>query len=234
MRWHCLQHVPFEGPAHLASWAGSRGHSLSFTELWTGAALPPLERFDGLFVLGGPMNVYEEDRHPWLAAEKRLLGEAVAAGKVVLGVCLGGQLLSVVLGGEVTRNREREIGWLPVDLLPGARGAGPFRGFPERFTAFHWHGDRFSIPSGATHVARSDACEEQAFVLGDRIVALQFHLETTEESAESLLERCAGEVVPSAHVQPPAAMRGKAVLQRECHEHLEGLLDALAAVRPRS
>ena len=229
MRWHYLQHVPFEGPAHLASWARSRGHSLAGTEVWTGVSLPRLDRFDGLFILGGPMNVYEEDRYPWLVGEKELIGGAIAANKAALGVCLGAQLLSVVLGGTVTKNPRKEIGWFPVELTAAGREHPLLGGFPGRFTAFHWHGDRFTIPPGAAHVARTEVCEEQGLVYGDRVVGLQFHLESTEESVGALIEHCRDEITPAPYIQDPSAMRGQAAHQRDAHALLDKLLDGLLA-----
>ena len=164
MRWQCLQHVPFEGPAFLSSWALARGHTLERTEVWTGADFPAPATFGGLFILGGPMNVQEEDRHPWLAPEKAFIRHAITAGKPVLGICLGAQLISVALGGTVTKNPHKEIGWFPVSLTPSGRGAALFLRFPRQFLALSWHGNRFTIPHGAVHVARSEACEWQGFV----------------------------------------------------------------------
>jgi GMP synthase-like glutamine amidotransferase len=227
MRWSCLQHVPFEGPAYLGTWARARGHALTRVEVWTGASLPPPDESDGVFVLGGPMNVYEEDRHPWLAAEKRFLAEAIAAGKPMLGVCLGAQLISLVLGGSVTKNPHGEIGWFPVRLTPAGREAGLFSGFPDEFTAFHWHGDRFSIPEGAIHAARSEACEQQAFVYEGRVVGLQFHLESTRESIEALTRHCGDEITRAPYVQAPAAMLEQASHLPATHALVDRLLDRL-------
>jgi len=111
LRLHGIRHVEFEHEAEIAAWAESRGHSLTHTDLWKGEALPELVSFDWLLVMGGPMGVYDDDEYSWLAGEKRFLRQAVDAGKLILGVCLGAQLLSVVLGGAVTRNRFAEIGW---------------------------------------------------------------------------------------------------------------------------
>ncbi len=180
------------------------------------------------------MNVYEEDRFAWLLPEKAFIAEAVAAGKVVLGVCLGAQLLSVVLGGSVAQNPQREIGWFPVNLTPAAASLPLFRDFPERFMAFHWHGDCFTIPPGAVHVARTEACDAQGFVHGDRVVGLQFHLESTPESIGALIEHC-GHAAPSEqsdnYIQDPPTMEEHFQRLPETHALLEALLDALAPGR---
>lgn len=230
MRWHCLQHVSFEGPAYLAEWASSRGHVFAQTRLWEGESFPSMSGFDGLFILGGPMNVYEEDRYPWLAGEKEFIGSAVKAGKPVLGICLGAQLLSVVLGGSVSANTHKEIGWFPVERTPAGRTSKLFRDFPDLFPAFHWHGDRFTIPPGATHVARSRACETQAFVHGDRVVGLQFHLESTRESIAAIIEHSGGELIPGAFIQDITAMQKGMVGLAAGHLLIDTLLDTLGRV----
>lgn len=227
MRWQCVQHVPFEGPAHLAAWARARGHELTCTQVWTGAPFPRLDDFDALFVLGGPMNVDEEDRYPWLKAEKALLGEAIAAGRPLVGICLGAQLLSLVLEGAVTRNACKERGCFPVDLTRDGRQSFLFTDFPDRFPAFHWHSDRFSIPPGAVHVAGTEACPEQAFVYRDRVIGLQFHLESTEDSILSLIEHGREATTCSPHIQDPISMEEFVRNLPVSQSLLEALLDAL-------
>jgi GMP synthase-like glutamine amidotransferase len=234
MRWHCLQHVPFEGPAHLASWAQRRGYELTFTELWRDATFPSGHGYDGLFILGGPMNVYEDEQYPWLAPEKHFIARAVSERKPILGVCLGAQLLAVVMGGSVTRNRHKEIGWFPVELTPAGRDSALLRDFPDRFTAFHWHGDRFSIPPPAIHVARSEACNEQAFVYEHRVVGLQFHLETTRENVAALVEHCGDEIVRAPYIQDRRTVEASTDNLPTTHGLLEKLLDALREKRGRS
>ena len=96
MRWHCLQHVPFEGPGYLAAWVQSRGYALSGTNLWEQTTFPRTDEYDGLFILGGPMNVYEGEKHPWLALEQHFIARTIIERKPILGVCLGAQLLAVV------------------------------------------------------------------------------------------------------------------------------------------
>ena len=198
-----ISHESFEKEAEIAVWARERGHSLAHTDLWKGEGLPALESFDWLVVMGGPMGVYDDDTYPWLAWEKRLVRAAAEAGKRVLGVCLGAQLLSVALGGVVTKNRYREIGWHQVALTPQASQSRVFAGLPRTFEAFHWHGDTFSIPEGALWTAKSEACAHQAFTaMDDRVVGLQFHLETNAASMAELAEHCADEITPDPQAQP--------------------------------
>ncbi len=105
MRIHYLQHVPFEDLANIEVWAKEKGHSISVTRLYDDEEPPEIKDFDWLVILGGPMNIYEEKTYPWLIREKEFIGEAIAAKKIVLGICLGAQLIADVLGGKVTRNR---------------------------------------------------------------------------------------------------------------------------------
>lgn len=233
MRIHVFQHVAFEDPGTIRLWAEAKGHALSATRLDADESPPPPDAYDLLVVLGGPMNIHEEEAHPWLAAEKAAVRAAVDAGKGVLGICLGAQLLSHILGGEVTQNEHVEIGWQPVTLTPQGAAHPLFAGFPETFTAFHWHGDTFSIPAGAIHAASSPGCANQAFVLGDRVAGLQFHLETAPANLVSLVKHCASEIVPGPYVQGPKAMHNGRPAFAPLKELMYRFLDSLeAALNP--
>jgi GMP synthase-like glutamine amidotransferase len=187
MRVHYL-HAPFEGPGNIAPWVHDMGYGLEGTNLWLGDALPRLDDFDWLVVLGGPMNVYEEGKHPWLAAEKRLIWAAVRGGKSILGVCLGAQLISAALGGEVSLNPHREIGWHRVALTEGGSKSRVFGPMPSEFTPMHWHSDTFTIPEGCVRTAESRACKNQAFeCCAGRVVGLQFHLEYSAKDVEAMV-----------------------------------------------
>ncbi len=228
LRIHYLQHVPFEGPGFIESWVLMRGHTLTGTRLFEGKPLPAVEALDWLFILGGPMNVYEDSRYPWLGREKRFIGEALRGGKTVIGICLGAQLIACVLGAKVTRNHCREIGWYPVERAAGAFESRISAFLPDRYPAFHWHGDTFEIPRGAVHLARSEACENQAFAFGDRVVAFQFHLESTRESVENLVHNCPEDLVEGACVQGPAEMLTDLERFRQINALMTDFLDGLA------
>lgn len=228
MRMHVLQHVDFEDAAGIADWAAGRGHAVAATRLHAGEPLPELAAFDFLVVMGGPMNIYEHLEHPWLEQEKLFLRRAVDADKAVLGVCLGAQLLSDVLGGTVRQGVYKEIGWLPVRSTPDAYAHRLFKGFPAAYTPLHWHGDIFSIPSGAARLAESEACPHQAFALGSRIVGLQFHLETTAASLERLMANCGHELVDGAYIQTPEQLRAGLANTEQTHRLLATLLERMA------
>lgn len=231
LRLHSIRHESFEKEGEIGVWAAQRGHALSHTDLWNGETLPPLDSFDWLIVMGGPMGVYDEDKYPWLAPEKAFLKQAADAGKLVLGVCLGAQLLSVVLGGTVTRNAHREIGWFPVSATPQAAQSRVFRHLPAAYEAFHWHGDTFSIPPGALWTARSEACAHQAFEANSgRVVGLQFHLETNAASMAELSTNCADEIVVDRHVQPAGEMAARPERLTALRGLLDRILDNMAAL----
>ncbi|HID83202.1 MAG TPA: type 1 glutamine amidotransferase [Chromatiales bacterium] len=206
MKIHFLQHVPFEGPAGITDWITKHHHTATTTKLFYDETLPNLNSFDWLIVMGGPMGIDDTQQYPWLAAEKSFIAEAIAANKAILGICLGAQLIAGALGVEVRPNVHREIGWFnmtPSDELKDTILDGVF---PEQTLAFHWHGDTFELPDNAKRIASSEACKNQGFILGDRVVGLQFHLETTPESASLLIENGRDELDRSRFVQTEAEM----------------------------
>jgi GMP synthase-like glutamine amidotransferase len=186
----CLEHVAFEGPGLIEAWAGNRGLRFTRVEVHNGAKPPRAEDVGMLVIMGGPMSVNEEARYGWLREEKRYVESVIRAGKPVLGVCLGAQMLANVLGARVYPNGEKEIGWFPVTRVGPVDSPRVVAGFPRRFTVFQWHGETFDLPAGASHVARSEACENQAFVYEHRVVGLQFHLEMGGEDVRRLLTNC--------------------------------------------
>lgn len=224
MHIHAVIHGPSEGLGSIAAWARARGHAVTETHLSRGDSLPPLETVDFAILMGGPMNIYQHRDFPWLVAEKQWLAAAIAQGKRVLGVCLGAQLIADVLGAKVWQNPQKEIGWFPVRML--AR-PGPLADLPERLTVFHWHSDRFEIPAGAVRVAESDGCANQGFLVGDRVLALQFHLEVTPETVAEFIAGGERELIPARFVQSPETIRaGPADFAPAA---LAQMLDALAA-----
>lgn len=206
MRVHYLQHVPFEGLGSLATWLASRDARLTRTALYEAPVFPATSDFDWLIVMGGPMSVNDEKELPWLVAEKRFIGDAVAQGKTVIGICLGAQLIASAAGAPVRPNREREIGWHPVMPAKGRAPDGLAALFAPETQVFHWHGETFELPAGARHLLRSAACEQQGFALGERVVGLQFHLETTQASAEALIASCPADLRPGRYVQTALEM----------------------------
>lgn len=229
MRIHWLQHVSFEGLGSIATWASERGHELVGARLWAEDPLPDASEVKFLIIMGGPMSATDDRQYEWLSAEKKLVREVIDQGAVVLGICLGAQLIAAALGASVMQNHFKEIGWYPVTLTPDASNSPIFETVPSRFQAFHWHGETFEIPEGATHIAQSAACTNQAFVINDRIVALQFHLEILPENVEALIENCREELTCGQWIQDIEKLRAGAVHATQHESILNEILDRLSS-----
>lgn len=194
MKVHVLQHVAFEGLGSIRFWLDERDARITCTRFFANDPLPPVGGIDLLIAMGGPMSVNDEATLPWLRAEKQFVRDAIAKNVAVIGVCLGAQLIASALGAQVRRNPVKEIGWFPIQAV--AARAGGFR-FPQECTVFHWHGETFDLPDGAVRLAKSGPCANQAFQLKQNVIGLQFHLETTPDSARSILENCRSELLTS-------------------------------------
>lgn len=201
MRIHALQHVAFEGLGYIGQWIADHGHSLTLTRLYAGEPLPVLADVDRLVIMGGPMNIYEDDRYPWLPGERQFIRQAIDAGKSAVGVCLGAQLLADALGSRVVAGAHKEIGWWPIRMTEAGRRSGFLDDLPAQTTVFHWHGDTFAVPADAIHLAESEGCMSQAFLYDHRILGLQFHLESTPATVQALLDHCRDELVPGRYIQ---------------------------------
>ena len=201
MNIHYLQHVPFEGLGSIEAWLKTGNHRLTDTRLYQNDPLPEMADFDWLIVMGGPMGVDDEDQYPWLKQEKQFIQQAIGSGKIVLGICLGAQLIAAALGAKVYKNKNPEIGWFNIDRHSEAEGTILSAVLPLQMEVFHWHGDTFDIPVGAQSLAFSVACQNQGFIFDNRVVGLQFHLETTPEIARELVNNCRNELDESRYVQ---------------------------------
>lgn len=226
-RFHYLQHVPFEDAANVGVWALDQGFTVTRTRLYAGEMLPPVEDMDWLAVMGGPMNIYEHTAYPWLVAEKAWVKQVIEAGKVVIGICLGAQLVADALGGTISQNAHKEIGWFPVRLTVEGLDSSLLSGLPETFEAFHWHGDTFTIPPGARHLARSMACANQAFQWGDHVLGLQCHLDYAQVSLQAMVDHCGAELTPEPYIQTDRALLTDAGKAQALHGHLVRVLERL-------
>ena len=210
MKVYWIQHVEFEGLGCIEPWLEENGHDAACIRLWAGDVFPDPGEVDGLIVMGGPMGIYDDDQYLWLADEKGFINEVIDRDKPVLGICLGAQLIADVLGADVRPGEQKEIGFYEcrasVPLALNDR-AGRSALFPKRFVPFHWHGDTFGLPDGAVRLASSEVTENQAFRYKDNVLALQFHLETTERSLMSLYDNCCGEICDAPFIQTLDEMR---------------------------
>lgn len=183
-----LQHVPHETLGALEPHLIVAGLTVQPIELYLGAPERlDLEQASALIVMGGPMNVDETDRYPFLGKEVRWIQEALAQDVPVLGICLGSQLLAKSLGAKVYPNHVKEIGWYEVELTAEASRDLLFADCGPREVVFQWHGDTFDLPAGAVHLAASESCRHQAFRYGSSAWGLQFHAEMTTALVEDWL-----------------------------------------------
>ncbi len=208
MRIRCLNHAEYHGRAYLPEWAAGAGHDWAATFVPGAPALPVLESFDALVIMGGPMSIWEQARHPWLAGEKRFLESVLAADKPVVGVCLGAQMLAEIFGASVYPGQHKEIGWFPLEISPEARRTWVGDALPGSLMTFFWHGDSFDLPHSATRLAHNSAFPNQGFVCG-RAIALQFHLEVTPEWVRHLATRDAAELVTAPYIQAAESILGQ-------------------------
>lgn len=202
MRAHYFQHVAFEGLACIEPWLQQFGYEISGTQFFKAAHLPEVAAIDFLVVLGGPMSVNDEHAFAWLSEEKKFIRDMVKAGKPVLGICLGAQLIASAMGARVFPNTAKEIGWFPLEAVRTVNHSA-FQ-FPNETLVFHWHGETFDLPKGAIHLASSQGCENQAFQIDHNVIGLQFHLETTEMSAQAIVENCKDELLEAEFIQSEA------------------------------
>ncbi len=198
---HALYHEPFEGPGNIRNWADMRGFTINATALYNNDPLPQPDDFDMLLIMGGSMSVNEEEKYLWLKAEKHLIRESVGKNKAILGICLGAQLISDALGGRVYKNKAKEIGWFPVQFNKTLLNNKLKRIVPDELTVFHWHGETFDNPPGAVGFASSEITPNQAFIMGNRVIGLQFHLEMTQGNINEICNCCSEELVEDAYVQ---------------------------------
>lgn len=200
-----FRHFAGEGPGYLAEVLDRHGLRYSLTAIDAGDAVPSdPTAFSGLVFMGGPMSV--NDPLPWIARELDLIRKAQDLQIPMLGHCLGGQLISKALGGTIDRNPVKELGWLPVTRNPNAANNEWLGSLPHRFEVFHWHGERFTLPTGAAHLFGSEFCTHQGFALGNTL-GMQCHVEMTVSMVRHWAEHFDQEgVAPSASVQSPAAM----------------------------
>lgn len=181
-----VKHVEQEGPGYIAELFAADGWEIQITDLSCGAVLPhDLDDIGGIVIMGGPMNVYEEEAHPFLKDEESFVRRALIDEVPVLGICLGAQLLAKTCGARITRSLKREIGWFTVTKTQEGLKDPLFRGNPQRMTVFQWHEDTFDVPDDGVLLATGRVCRNQAFRVGPNAYGIQFHIEVTPEMVEA-------------------------------------------------
>ena len=198
MRVYVLQHVPFEELGNIQLWLVQHNTEIHYCRLYANDPLPDVNETDLLIVLGGPMSVNDESHYPWLVAEKAFLAQAIAAEKPIVGICLGAQLIASCQGARIYSNYAKEIGWFDITAVAAS---GDVLRLPATMHVFHWHGETFELPTNAVLLASSVACNNQIFQLGQRVIGLQCHLETTADNARSMVLHCADELTGGSFIQ---------------------------------
>lgn len=211
-----IKHVENEGPGLIEYVLSETKIPYEILNLEVSSSLPPIDHFTHLILLGGPMNVYEEERYPFLKKEDLLIKEAIQRGRIILGICLGAQLIAKALGARVYKAPVKEIGWFEVELTEDGSRSTLFSHFPKNFPVFQWHEDTFELPRGAKLLATSSLVPHQAFNYGREVYGLQFHLEVTEEMVREWLEEYEDELSRGSSSNP-----SKSQLLTETELHIE-------------
>ena len=183
-----IKHVDIEGPGLIKDYLTQENIPYQMINLGAGGHLPKLDDWTHIVILGGPMNVYEEDRYPFLRKEDLFIKEAIQRGKSVLGICLGAQLIAKALGAKVAKASVKEIGWYEVSLTEEGARDRMFCLLPRAFPVFQWHEDTFEIPKASKLIITSSSVPHQAFRYGENVYGLQFHLEVTKEMIQEWMK----------------------------------------------
>jgi GMP synthase-like glutamine amidotransferase len=229
---YVVKHVEDEGPGLLEEYFRALDWEIRTIGAYRGDTLPEnLESVAALVILGGPMNVYEEEAYPFLRFEDRLIRQVLREKVPFLGICLGAQLLAKACGAAVTKSPHKEIGWFEVKLTETGGRDSLFHGLPEAFSVFQWHEDTFAMPEGASLLATSELCRNQAFRMGDSAYGLQFHVEVTPEMIEAWKESLGpiedGSINGEA-AGPPAGFEARAT---RVFENFRRLMESAARAR---
>lgn len=222
-----FQHVAAEPLGTLDARIRARGHRIRFHNFQRDPdAQPGVDRYRGLIVLGGPMNVDEQHRYPHLKTELKAIEAALRQGKPVLGICLGAQLLAHVLGGPVRKHERHEIGWYDLHTTDAGRSDPVLGVLGEQAPVFQWHGCTYGLPSGAVHLARTETCEQQAFRWGEKAYGFQFHLEMDEP----LIERWLATPGYRAELERREGLHDEAAIRAHTREHIAAMQASADAV----
>lgn len=206
MRIHAILHVSFETVGTIANWANENNHPLTLTHSYTNENLPNLDDFDFLIIMGGPQSPSQQHQYPYLTAEIDLIQRSINAKKLVWGFCLGAQLIGEALGTNTLKSPEKEVGIFPITLSEEGKKDPLFHSFGDSFDVIHWHNDMPGIPAGATLLASSKGCPNQAFRYKDHVYAFQFHMEITHDGAKIMCTHCPDDLTHSKFTQPQTAL----------------------------
>lgn len=228
MRIHHIQHDDFEGLAAIGEWAALHGAVITSTRADLGHSFPNPDDFDMLVIMGGKMGVYEEDKFPWLIQEKKFIADSIDKGKLVLGICLGSQLIASALGAKVYPNQEAEMGVFPVHFNQNAAIDPVFSHFGNTLDVLHIHNDTFDLPENAVCMASSVLTPNQAFKYGSNVFALQFHFEVNQQQLSAFRDRAFTDNLKGKWIQSGSAIMSYSELIQSNIAILFKVLDSIA------
>ncbi len=227
MRIHIILHASFEKPGAIETWANKSGHVLSATHTYRGEQLPALSEIDFLIIMGGPQSALKLDKYPYLRDEIALTKMAIDQKKIVLGICLGAQIIGESLGAKTEHSPNKEIGVFPIQLSDDGTNDFIFGKLPTTFDVMHWHNDMPGVPADAVILASSEGCPRQVIRYKERVYGLQCHMEMTNELIRKMTEHCAEDLKPGKYIQDGEKML--AVNMSEINEKLFIILDQLTS-----
>lgn len=206
MRVHYLQHAAFENIGVIEYWAQTASCSFKGTQSYLGQALPDIDSFDFLIIMGGPQSAVEVEKYPYLMDEVNLIKAAIEHEKLILGFCLGAQLISIALGARAERSPHKEVGTYPIQLTSAGKQDPILNGLPEQFAVIHWHNDMPGLTDDAVVLADSAGCPRQIVRFADHIYGFQCHLEPTKQGITSMLQHCVSDLQAGQYVQSAEQM----------------------------
>ena len=236
MHIHFIIHEHFEAPGAYEIWGKNRGCSLSYSRVYQGDPLPEdLQSTDLLIIMGGPQSPATTLKEcPWFdaQAEKALISRTIEAGKTVIGVCLGSQLIGEALGAAFCHSPEKEIGKFPVRLTDAGKANPLFEDFGHELNVGHWHNDMPGLTPQAKVLAYSEGCPRQIVQYGERVYGFQCHMELTPEVVELLIEHSQNDLRRAAEFRfVETAEKLRSHDYREMNQVLFSFLDKLTASR---
>jgi GMP synthase (glutamine-hydrolysing) len=199
----CITHADFETPGVIEDWAKQRGYGFKVCRPYQGENCLSAVAFDFLIVMGGPQSPLELEKNPYLKDEITLIAQAIAGDKIVLGFCLGAQLIGETLGGKTARSPEKEVGVYPLSLTEESLDDPLLEGFPNSFPVIHWHNDMPGETKDSVILASSQGCPRQILRYAPRVYGFQCHLEITKEGIQEMIKACPGDLKPSRFTQTP-------------------------------